>query len=284
MDDLLLLLEMAEAKRRATPSRFLEPSSAMQEQLRTATHRIRAMFVGNRSGKSIGMAREVQVAMNKPNGIAVWVCPQFKQFDLLRPDFEALVFDKDAEYVHDDHYRWPNGSKCFIIPRERDWQFIQGVNPDLVCVDEECPVSLWRELRARGAGFRDTRYVIGATATSGDITWMAEEIYETWVRFHADLGMDEDEAMKAQKHPEIWCWPRGGIADNRAMSPAKVAYFQSLTWGNDKEKAVRNSGGFQQWVGDAVFSPDDQDWLRAQRAVLAAKFGSALEGMLEIAP
>lgn len=256
----------------------------MQEQLRIAKHRIRAMFVGNRSGKSIGMAAEVQKTMDKPNSIGVWVCPQFKQFDLLRPDFEKMVFDQGAEYVHDDHYRWPNGSKCFIIPRERDWQFIQGVNPDLVCVDEECPISLWRELRARGAGSRDTRYIVGATATSGDITWMADDIYEEWASFHADRGMGEEEAMVAQLHPEIWCWPRGGIADNRAMSREKVAYFQSLVWGNAKEHEVRNRGGFQQWVGDAVFSSDDQEWLKAQRAAMAIQFGSHVEGMLEVFP
>lgn len=269
-----------EGMRRVRPSYFYEPKSVMQERLHVAPQRLCAMFVGNRSGKSTGMAYEVQRAMDKPKSIAVWVCPQFKQFDALRADFEALIFDKDAVYVTDDFYRWPNGSKCFIIPRERDWQFIQGINPDLVCVDEECPVSLWRELRARGAGFRKTRYIIGATATSGDITWMATDIYHEWLKYHADKGLDERQAMESQLHPEIWCWPVGGIDDNAAMTDDAKRYFKSLKWSGDKEKRVRERGGFIQWVGDAVFQLEDLDWLRDRRAALFATMGGGREGAL----
>lgn len=279
LDDLTRLAALKIAK----PTAFYRPSSRMQESLHASRHRIRAMFVGNRSGKSIGMAREVQGQADHPKSVIVWVCPQFKQFDALRADFEKIIFDADAEYVTDDFYRWPNGSKCFIIPRERDWQFIQGINPDLVCIDEECPVSLYRELRARGAGLRDTRYLIGATATGGDITWMATDIYEVWARWHAERGMDEEAAMKAQMHPEIWCWPRGGIADNRAMTPEKVAYFQGLSWSNDKERVVRNQGGFVQWIGDAVFDLEVMEWVRTRRKELDTERGMGREGTLEVA-
>lgn len=273
-----------EGMRRAKPSHFYEPKSEMQASLHATDKRLRAMFVGNRSGKSTGMAYEVQKQADTPKSVMVWVCPQFKQWDALRPDFEERIFDRDAVYVHDDHVRWPNGSKCFIIPRERDWQFIQGINPDLVCIDEECPISLWRELRARGAGFRRTKYIIGATATSGDLTWMASDIYEVWLKWHAERGMDEEQAMALQMHPEIWCWPIGGIEDNRALDDATKRYFLDLTWGSDKERRVRQRGGFIQWVGDAVFDFDDLDWLKARRKALFDTMGGGIRGTLSLNP
>lgn len=269
-----------ERLRRARPSYFYEPHANGQAQFHAATQQTRSIFPGNRWGKTTAMAIEVQRCADNEGRVMIWVCPQFKQFDALRPQLEEQVFDRDAVYVHDDHYRWPNGSKMFVIPRERDWQFIQGINPDLVCIDEECPVSLWRELRARGAGLRNTRYIIAATATSGDLTWMASDIYEVWLKYHTERGCDEEQAMALQLHPDIWCWPRGGIADNSAMSPDKVAYFHGLTWGSEKERRVRQSGGFIQWVGDAVFPFDDLEWLRARRKAILDAMGGGREGAL----
>lgn len=285
----VLLAGAGERMRRDRPSAWYEPHDHGQRQFHMAPHRIRAMFPGNRWGKTTAMGVEVNSYVRhderftpKPKHPAqvLWFCTQFRQFDLLREQLHARCFDKGWTYNGSDNfYEWPGGDRLWIIPGDRDWTYIQGINPDLVCVDEECPVALWRELRARGFGDRATRYIVAATATMGAETWMKGEIYDPWLAEHARVGVDEARAMLVQRHPEIWCWPMGGIEDNPSMGADKVAGFQALTWSSDKEKQVRLRGGFQSWVGDPCFSMEGLDWLRAQRKAWG---GTERVGWLEV--
>lgn len=253
IDGLVLLASM----KLQTPWELYKPHPNFQQQFHASKHTVRCLFPGNRGGKTTATAIEVQwQCRDKPNSIVLWITTQFRTFDMLRPQLEEEVFGPDVKWNGQDYtYTWPNGSKMYVIPRERDWSFVQGINPDLVCVDEECPISLWRELRSRGFGRNATRYCIAATATNMAGSWMEKELYRVWLDFHHALGLDERQAMKEQKHPELFVWPRGGIADNPSMTPEKIAKFKALTWSSDKEKKVRDEGGFETSVGDPVFDP-----------------------------
>lgn len=273
-------LALLAAMRLHTPAELYAPHAG-QLAFHAAPHRVRALWVGNRWGKSTALAVEAHRCVQAPGRIVVWICPQFRQFEALRPQLQEQVFGPAATFVHPDLYRWGNGSQMFIVPRERDWTFIAGINPDLVCVDEECPLALWRELRARGAGARRTRYVIGATAVGGDTTWMEEELYQPWMAHHRALGLDEAEAIRRQAHPEIWALPCGGIADNTALSEEARSYFLGLRWSGPKEEGVRQRGGFAQWVGDPVFDEAGIERMRRRMEELERELGPGETGGFE---
>lgn len=256
----------------------------------TAPHRIRALFPGNRWGKTTALGIEVnsycrpdQCFGPRPTdqpAQVLWFCTEYRQYELLRPRLERDCFDAGWVYNQQDNfYQWPNKARLWIIPGTRDWRFIQGTNPDLVVIDEECPPSLYSELGARGIGDRDTRYLIGATATGGSETWMRERVYEPWKKHHLELGLDEDAAIATQAHPDIFCLPRGSLSENPSMTPEKVALFRGLHWmGGQKEWAVRNFGGFESWSSDPVFAAEDLEWLKERRKGMPG----GVDGMLGV--
>jgi hypothetical protein len=269
---------IAEADQKVRPHLSYEPHANGQQQFHASKHRLRALFPGNRFGKTTAVGNEAQWQIErKERSIILWICPQFRTFELLQPQLEDEIFGPVPYNRADNFYEWPNRSRMYVIPRERDWHFVEGINPDLVVIDEECPLPLFRELRARGAGRNETRYVISATATDMSGSWMEQEIYRVWLEFHNAKGMDESQAMRAQLHPEFWVWPRGGIGDNPSMTPDKVRYFRGLTWSSAKEKKVRDEGGFETAIGDPVFDPEGIEHLR----IMLAKYSDGENGSLE---
>lgn len=278
-------LAVISATKLRTPWKLYKPHPNFQQQFHASKHTVRCLFPGNRGGKTTAAAMEAQwQAGRKADSIILWITTQFRTFEMLRPQLEAEIFGPDAKYNAQDYtYTWPNGSTMWVIPRERDWSFVQGINPDLVCVDEECPIALWRELRSRGFGRNNTRYVIAATATNMAGSWMEKEIYLTWLELHTEKGLSERQAMDQQLHPEMFVWPRGGIADNPSMTPEKVAKFKALTWSSDKEKKVRDEGGFETSVGDAVFDWQTMETLRTKQATDQSTHGDGVCGALDLA-
>jgi hypothetical protein len=157
------------------------------------------------------------------------------------------------------------------------------VNPDLIVVDEQCPLGLWRELAARGFGDRDTKYIVGATATDMAGSWMEKELFVPWKSYHMERGIDIEGAVVAQLHPRIWCMPRGGIEANPSMTDAKVEGFKALTWGSDKEKKVRDEGGFETSVGDPVFDHEALGRMEA-RCLELDRANPGRRGFFEVVP
>lgn len=295
------------------PSLAYRPHDQGQRQFHEAPHRIRALFVGNRFGKSYAGAiesdrwlqrynrwRPIFTGREKP-AQCLWICPEFGQFDQLRPDFEAHCFTGGWKWNDNKHtYTWPNGATLRVFSADKDWSTIQGINPDLIAVDEDIPVRLWRELRARSAGRRLTHYIIMATSTKG-ITWMHDEVYVPWRDHHDREGVtlpreqvvaalpflaryssdDVDwslaTAMIRQTHQLYWCWVIGGIRDNPHISEQGRQVFEATNWGSEKEHRVRNMGGFADFTGDGVFDAAAIRILRqrAHEADLAWGIGSS---------
>lgn len=293
VDRAATFLGLLRLRQSSRPDDFYEPHRG-QVAFHSSLHRIRAMFPGNRFGKSRAMGTEAFWTMHGGSPFrhiptpkrpvqVWWVCPEFQQFHKLRPQLEAECFGRGWTWNETDHfYKWENGAQLLVISADKDWTKIQGPNPNLICVDEECPLPLWRELKIRGYGFNDTQYIIAATATKGE-TWMEAEIYRPWLQLHHDLGMDEDQAIAAQRHPTIWCLPKGGIEDNPSIARDKVEQFRGETWASKKEWRVRNFGGFSSWVGDQVFDPEALEWLSRRQKELAAALAAPVTGMWETA-
>lgn len=257
--DALALMAAGKLRR---PSESYCPNPTWQRAFHESSHRFRLLFLGNRSGKTTGMGVEADMTLQgssrfnrtRPTPAQVWwIAPQLRQFDELKAQMDRDFLTQGYAFNASDlTMTWENGSRMTVWPADRDPHYIQGPNPDMVCCDEEPPEALWTELNARGFGAKRTRYIIAATATGG-MTWMYDKLYLPWLRYHEALGLDEDRAMAAQKHPDFWVWPKGGIYDNPSIPKATADEFARQDWGGPKQAKVRVFGGFSDWFGDSVF-------------------------------
>lgn len=266
-------LAAVERVRRASPAIFYEPHQNGQLQFHLAPHKIRCLWPGNRFGKTTAAGTEADHFLRhrsrpgwhrvaKHPQIVFWMVPDLRWWLAMRDQVEEECLTKGFTYNAQNHYyTYPEGDRALIIPSDRNWKYIEGTNPDLVIVEEDIPAVLWRALGMRAFGRRNTRYIIAATAVMG-LGWMYTDLYLPWLEHHQQHGLSELEAMQAQTHPKIWAWPRGSIADNPTMTAEKVEDARSLRWGSDKEKLVRDYGGFQNLAGDCIFDPDGLERLR----------------------
>lgn len=250
--------------RDSRPADDYRPHEFGQIQFHSCTHTIRGVFPGNGWGKTTATAAEVDAWCRhtcrwQPTPawpiVAVWFCPQYSQFGILREQLETDIIGRNIpwrETQDGNFYQYPDGSRWYVASADRKWKFLQGINPDLVVFDEMPPGPLWREMMMRRRGTRKTRFIVAATATEG-MNHIADAVYLPWRNFHKDLGLSEDAAMDEQRHPYIWCWPQGGIHDNPGADQTDIDWYEQTEWTSEKEKKVRLKGGFEDWTGDAVF-------------------------------
>lgn len=296
--DTLATLEAVEHVSSARPSLLYSPGRTHdlwgnpvpperngQLQFHRAPHVFRIAAPGNGFGKTTLAAVEIdwwghgdhpwqKLPTRRAFRQMMWVAQKFQQFEMMKPQLEAWW----PEYVRSswrgqpfNNYTWPDGSQLFVITSETDWETIQGIEPDLIVMDEEPSVALWRELQRRRRGKVETRFVVTATATKG-LTWTYRELYLPWQKYHQTRGIPEGEAMQRQEHrfedteladlPGIWCWPQGSHADNPTATLKSWALYQQMTAGSEAERQVRLYGGFRDFSGSPVFNPDAIDRMR----------------------
>ena len=246
------------------PKRFPNEADRYQLQFHRSLHTVRCLVLGNGAGKTTVAGIECdwwcqgdhphQVGIPKGPKQIVWVCMKFQQMKLLREQLERKCFTRGWKYNENDHeYKWPNGSTITIFSNDGDWEGIQGLNPDLVVIDEECDPRLWRELTMRRRGDKKTRFVISATATKGK-RWMFSDLYKPWLDHHTAQGMTEDQAMRVQNHRDYWVWPKGGLLDNPANSEEDLRWYETaLAFASPQEKQARLRGGFIDLSQSPVF-------------------------------
>lgn len=293
-------------RRKALPADFYEPHklstrgpragmSSGQWQCHNSLHPIRVAAPGNGWGGTVMMGYEVDAWCRHTNRWqitpagpvqCVWFCPEFRQLALMMAELRENCFGpipvmKESGFGG-PHMEWPDKSKLFFASYDRSWSHLQGIPLDLALFDEEPPVQLWREMLQRRRTKRKTKFMCKATQTMSD-GWMGgDELYGKWLEFHAARGLTEDQAMDAQLHGDIWCWPKGGIMDNPGADQADVDWYLNRTWPSDKERNVRLYGGFQSWAGDPVFDPAGVERLRQRMEELGREFGPGLVGSFEI--
>lgn len=254
-----------------------------QLQFHKAPHVFRIVAPGNGWGKTTVAAVEVDwwghgdhpwqdMPRSRPRKI-LWVAQKYQQFEIQQSMLERWwpASVRASWNGQSKRYTWPDGSEMWVVTAETDWLTIQGIEIDLVVIDEECGVELWRELLRRRRGNSKTRYVITATATQG-LTWTYRELYKPWLAHHKAKGLSERQAMREQSHrylddalsdtPGIWCWPMGSHADNPTATPASWALYQQMSAGSEAERQVRLYGGFRDFTGSPVFHPDQLERMR----------------------
>ena len=274
------------------PSSDYRPHTGGQEQFHASVHNIRALFPGNGWGKTIALGCEIDhwcrhTSRWQPTPpwplICLWFGKSQDQLDLQRQSLARHCFGPLVRYKEsDDRFVWEDGSflQMGLASTASDWQRWQGIAADLIAFDEQPTLGLYREMQMRRRGERDTRYILAATATEG-ITWMYAEIAKPWLEFHQGLGLDEDAAMREQRHPSIFCWTKGGIDDNPGATEEQRRHYHSRTWSSEKERKVRLFGGFESWVGDPVFDEKAVEGFRADLDGLDEKHGRPRRGFFQ---
>lgn len=245
------------------PCHWYTPHTQGQEQFHASKHTIRCLFPGNGWGKTTAAGCEVAYwvehyhpyqpeSMPKWPVQILWFAQEFRQWELLRPQIEAECLPAGWNWNDQKHrYEWGDGSMVWVISCDRDWTYIQGINPDLCVFDEQPPLKLWREMQMRRRGRRKTRYIFAATATEGE-SWMEKELWQPWQDAHKAVGIDK--AREQQLHEHIWIWDRGGIDSNPGADETDRKWYHQTTWSSDEEKRVRLHGGFGRFNGRPVFS------------------------------
>lgn len=251
-----------EARRRLAPYEWYEPHPK-QLQFHQAQHEIRALFPGNRFGKSAAAAMEAQWFCTRTHphrfnpadpGDVIWACPSFSQFEGLLPDLRALIWGTKPKWHKGDNIlEFPNGGRLWAWSRDRAWDVLKGLNPAAIIFDEDALAALWNESKARGYGRQETAKIITNTATEAIGTWMETEIYRPWLEYHRERGYSEIEANALQLHPSLFVITIGGIGDNPSLVD-KVEKFRAQVWdGGEDEWHVRNFGGFRYIGARGVF-------------------------------
>lgn len=250
------------------------------------------MAPGNGWGGTTAMGAEVDAWMRHTNRWqptpshrirAIWFCPKRAQFELVRQNLEEWCIGTVPRFLtsglEGPRYVWPGGDTLYLGSYESGWKGFQGIELDLVAFDEQPPLPLWKEMMMRRRGMRQTKYICKATQTEG-ISWMAKEIYEPWLTFHAERGIDEERAMQEQRHPTIWCWPAGGPHDNPALSDDDIRWYEAQRFSSANERHVRLFGGFRSFVTNPVFDEAGLEWLRSMQDEWEIAYGAAREGSL----
>lgn len=264
--------------------RFVAEADNGQLQFHMAPHVFRFLAPGNGFGKTACVAVEVdwwvqgdhpwpaEIRTDRAR-LIVWACQKLQQWGQIRRDVEAW-WTRGWTMTQNPfwRYRWPNGSEVFIITAEMRWEGIQGIQPDLVVVDEECPASLFEELVMRRRGRTRTRYCVSATATRG-LQWPYNRYYKPWKAYHEKLGItDERDMMRRQLHrfegseladvPGIWFWPQGSHRDNPTATKQTWEFYLANTTGNPALRHVRLYGGYREFSGTPVFDPEALEQMR----------------------
>jgi hypothetical protein len=101
-----IVQESARGARHARPADFYVPHRRGQRQFHESPHAVRAMFPGNRFGKTTALGVEVNCCVRHDGrwnpwwaGVThptqvLWFCVDFGQFDLLRPQLEGTCFER----------------------------------------------------------------------------------------------------------------------------------------------------------------------------------------------
>lgn len=259
-------LEHLAAKR---PGLLIEPHDHGQLQALCSDHVYRILIPGNGWGKTTCMGLDCDLLMQRDDPfkpqvmpeamygvdrptVAVWFCQKYQQFEIMKPDLEA-IFTRGWRWREDKHvYVWPNGSKCFVLSSDSDWTAIQGVHVDAVYFDEHPDRKFWNEMQYRRRGKHKTRYMVAATMTLG-ITWFVTGIIQPVEEHARQLGLTHDEFLQRQPHPTTFLWDVGGIADNPAMTEDDEKHYASIETASDKEREVRLRGGYADFTGMPVF-------------------------------
>lgn len=278
-----------QALRLQRPWEWYQPH-AKQLAFHKARQRVRALYPGNRFGKTSAAAMEAlwfatgthpYWPTRKSPGDVIWSCPGFAQFKILLPKLRALIWGPLPKWRESDNcLEFPGGGRVWAWSRERDWTTLKGISPRAIIFDEDALEALWNESKTRGYGEDEMSTIITTTPTEAMGTFMETDVYQPWLEYHQERGQTEEEANTRQLHPRIFCITRGGIADNPALAHRVEEFRAEKFTGGTAEWEVRNHGGFRFIGTTGVFDADTLRRVAEEQDALNERAGKGLTGYL----
>lgn len=187
------LLEMIQEKERRIsldPLKYAKQHDK-QKQATAAMQAIRALFWGNRVGKTEWGAQEVaRYALNKHpyrvigSPIEIWcACPSFDAQEETTQK-KLLTYIPESEIAHVDYLRGRiirkmrlnNGNIITFKSYDQGREKFQGSGKRLIWFDEEPPKDIWEECFVRVEAGQQLDTLLTMTAIKG-MTWVYDEIY-----------------------------------------------------------------------------------------------------------
>jgi len=240
-----------------------KPTCAITRAFHRARARIKALFGGNRSGKTQSAVADVVAELEgrhilqrlglRPRPPVHWRCvgvnfPAVEK--ILIPAFRRWTSRSalkggtwsEAWSERKQTLTFENGSTCEFMSYDQDLDVFGGVDRDGTLFDEEPPKDIWTECQMRHIG-RGGRTVLAMTPVNG-MTWVYDDIYEPW-----HLGTTRS----------IACWYLS-IYDNPHLLQEEI---EEVARGLDEtEQQIRLHGRFLQRTG-LVFKEfhDREPWV-----------------------
>jgi len=220
--------------------------------------KIRALFGGNRSGKTEAGAFELLRACHEP-GVVVWACTINNEM------LGSIVAKKLLKYLSPDDIqeiawinkrqriprliRLVNGAEIHCKSYEQGREAFQGAAVRRIWLDEECNRDIFEECQARIVEFNRGDILLTMTPLKG-LTWAWTDIHES-------------------KLPDVQHWTMS-LIENRFLPEESKTWFISRLSQDEREKRV--AGHFMMLTG-AVFKdfgehnkikrfPIPSSWLR----------------------
>lgn len=204
----LEILEEKERRRTADPLKYAKYHDK-QEEFFKAQEAIRALFWGNRVGKTEGGAQEAAryLENNHPyrtigDGVEIWaVCPSFEaQEETTQKKLLSYLAPSKIdriEYIRGKIIRkivMKNGSFVTFKSYEQGREKFQGAGKRLIWFDEEPPKDIWEECFVRVEAGVQLDVILTMTAIKG-MTWVYKDIYKDTANpdlFVSTAGWDDN--------------------------------------------------------------------------------------------
>jgi len=188
--ELIKLLDEKERRRAEDPLKYAQQHDK-QRQATAALESIRALFWGNRVGKTEWGASEVARYVTGKHEyrriespIEIWsACPSYDaQEDTTQKKLEKYISKKDIAHI--DYLRgriwkkllFKNGNFITFKSYEQGREKFQGAGKRLIWFDEEPPKDIWEECFVRVEAGMPLDIILTMTAIKG-MTWVYDEIF-----------------------------------------------------------------------------------------------------------
>jgi len=203
----------------ANPLRYAT-SHAKQDEATKSDKAVRALFWGNRVGKTEWGGQETTryATANHPyksvkDGVEIWVaCPSYEvQEDTTQKKLLSYIAEKDIARI--DYLRGKiikkltlkNGSVIAFKSYDQGREKFQGTGKRLIWFDEEPPKDIWEECFVRVEAGQQLDVILTMTAVKG-MTWVYDEIYLNTSNpdlFISEAGWDDNPYLTKEQKEQM---------------------------------------------------------------------------------
>ncbi len=212
-----------------------EPANEKLAEFHASTARIKAIFGGNRSGKSHSGCWQLLKRCQTPNTVA-WACSLSNEMNgtILFPKIKSLLDPESIQSISwlnrgreiPAELTLVNGSKIYFKSAEQGPGKFQGTSIDIALADEEIDYAVYREISARLVSTGGT-LLLAMTPLKG-LSWPYEKIF------------------KVKDDPEIAHWTIS-LFENKFISEKAKTWFESQL--TEDERDQRIEGLFKKLTG-----------------------------------